>query len=76
MAASRNSTTETEFFVQLLLQSTSENGGEGDSAMIYRGKRGKIKSKGSFRGKENHRGDKKKRGKLVSDVSPEKRTET
>lgn len=69
MAVSRNSTTETEFFVQLLLQSTSENRGEDNSAMIYRGKGEKIKSKGGFTGKENHRGVEKKREKLASDVN-------
>lgn len=69
MAESRNSTTETELFVQLLLQSTSENGGEDDSAATYRNKRGEMKSKGSFRGKEKHRSNKKKSRELASEVS-------
>lgn len=69
MAAPRNSTAETELFVQLLLQSTSENGGEDDSATTYGNKRGEMESKGSFRGKEKHRGNKKKSRELASDVN-------
>lgn len=55
MAASRNSTTETEFCVQLLLQSTVRTGG-GHLSNNLQGEKGKNKIKAFLGGKETAEG--------------------